>query len=108
MKRPGYHVAPMLLDCFVYSLKVEINNRASGDNGGTGGHVVNLGLVRGKERQKVRWRWPGQWNNILIYLRSEQWLVCFWSTLSWMTPKQRGREQSHLQLLVTNMAVIRQ
>lgn len=61
-----------------------------------------------RQRQRGSSRWPEQWNNILIYVRSEQWLLCFWSMLSWMTPKQRGRERSHLQLLVTNMAVIRQ
>lgn len=66
------------------------------------------GLGGGERGRRVRQGWPEQWNNILIYPRSEQWLVCFWSTLSWMTPKQRGKEQSHLQLLVTNMAVIRQ
>lgn len=38
----------MLLDCCVYSLRVKISNKASE---GTDGYVVNLGLVRVKERQ---------------------------------------------------------
>lgn len=66
------------------------------------------GLGAGQADTERQIEMAERWNNILIYLRGEQWPVCFWSTLSWTTPKQRGRERSHLQLLVTNMAVIRQ
>lgn len=105
-RKPCCHIAPMLLHCCICSqMKLA---RGLWRCWRAGGHVVNLGSVRGRQTQRGRSRWPEQWNNILIYLRGEQWPVCFWSTLSWMTPKQRGREWSHLQLLVTNMAVIRQ
>lgn len=66
------------------------------------------GLGAGQADTERQIEMAERWNNILIYLRGEQWPLCFWSTLSWTTPKQRGRERSHLQLLVTNMAVIRQ
>lgn len=105
-RKPCCHIAPMLLHCCICSqMKLA---RGLWRCWRTGGHVVNLGSVRGRQTQRGRSRWPERWNNILIYLRGKQWPVCFWSTLSWTTPKQRGRERSHLQLLVTNMAVIRQ
>lgn len=64
----------MVLGCCVYSPRVEIRSQASD---GAGGHVADVELLRVKERQRVEQRWPEQWNNVLIYLRSEQWPVCF-------------------------------